>query len=62
VIAAILFHFIINMSQELLEISQTTKCIQTIVLMGVAATIVVIEKEAFFLKDIFHQKEKGSKI
>jgi membrane protease YdiL (CAAX protease family) len=31
VIAAIVFHFIINMSQEILEITQTTKCIQTVV-------------------------------
>jgi membrane protease YdiL (CAAX protease family) len=61
VIAAILFHFIINMSQELLEISQTTKCIQTIVLMGVAATIVVIEKEAFFSERHFPSKRKGVK-
>lgn len=48
VLAAILFHFIINMSQEALEISQVTKCIQTGVLFLVAAGIVVMEKELFF--------------
>jgi membrane protease YdiL (CAAX protease family) len=50
VIAAIVFHFIINISQEILEISQTTKCIQTAVLILVAALIIAIEKEMFFSK------------
>jgi membrane protease YdiL (CAAX protease family) len=50
VIAAIIFHFIINMSQEILEISQTTKCIQTVVLIVVVALIVAMEKEMFFAK------------
>jgi len=50
VIAAIVFHFIINMSQEILEISQTTKCIQTAVLILVAAMIIAMEKEIFFSK------------
>ena len=48
VIAAILFHFIVNMSQELLAISQTTKCIETVVLAVAAAVIVVLDKEMFF--------------
>ena len=50
VIAAIVFHFIINISQEIFEISQTTKCIQTAVLILVAAMIIAIEKEMFFSK------------
>jgi membrane protease YdiL (CAAX protease family) len=50
VIAAIVFHFIINMSQEILEISQTTKCIQTAVLILVAAMIIAMEKGMFFSK------------
>jgi membrane protease YdiL (CAAX protease family) len=50
VLAAILFHFIINMSQEALEISQVTKCIQTGVLLLAAAGIVAMEKELFFSK------------
>ncbi len=61
VIAAIVFHFIINMSQELLEISQTTKCIQTLVLIGVAGTIVVMEKEAFFSKGNYSSIREGVK-
>jgi len=50
VIAAIVFHFIINMSQEILEISQTTKCIQTVGLFIFAVMIIVMEKEIFFSK------------
>lgn len=48
VIAAILFHFIVNMSQEMLAMSQTTKCIETAVLTVVAAVIVILDKEMFF--------------
>ena len=51
VIAAILFHFIINISQELLQMTQVTKCIQTVLLMAVAAAIVAIDKEMFFPGD-----------
>lgn len=50
VMAAILFHFIINMSQEALEISQATKCIQTVVLSLAAGAIIAMEKEMFFSK------------
>jgi len=48
VIAAILFHFMINMSQEMWAISQTSKCIETVVLAVVAAVIVVLDKKMFF--------------
>ena len=51
VIAAILFHFIVNMSQEMLEITQITKCIETVVLIVVAAAIIAIDKEMFFSKE-----------
>ena len=50
VLAAILFHFMINMSQEMLTITQQTKCIETIVLTVVAIAIIVIDKELFFSK------------
>lgn len=50
VIAAIVFHFIINISSEMLNISQVTKCIETIILALVAAALVVLEKEMFFSK------------
>ncbi|WP_440948383.1 MmRce1 family CPBP family CAAX prenyl protease [Methanosarcina sp. T3] len=48
VIAAILFHFIVNISQEILNISQTTKCIETLVLAVVAVAIIALDKELFF--------------
>ena len=50
VLAAILFHFIINMSQEMMQISQTTKCIQSVVLTVVAVAIIAIDRELFFSK------------
>jgi len=53
VIIAILFHFIVNISQEILAMSQTTKSIETVVLTVVATVIVVLDREMFFSqKDI----------
>jgi len=49
--AAILFHFIINISQEALNMTQTTKCIQTFVLIVFAAVIIAYDKELFFSRD-----------
>lgn len=51
--AAILFHFVVNMSQEILNISQMTKCIETVVLIVVAAIIIAFDKEMFFSKAHF---------
>jgi membrane protease YdiL (CAAX protease family) len=51
IITAILFHFIINMSQEMLEITQITKCIETVVLTVVVVAIIAIDKEMFFSKE-----------
>jgi len=51
VIAAILFHFIINITQEMLEITQVTKCIETAVLVIVAVVIIALDKEMFFSKE-----------
>jgi uncharacterized protein len=51
VLAAILFHFIINISQEVLAITQFTKCIETVVLTFVAIAIVVLDKEMFFSEE-----------
>jgi membrane protease YdiL (CAAX protease family) len=50
ILAAILFHFIINMSQEALAITQQTKAIETVVLTVVAVLIVIIDRELFFSK------------
>ena len=55
--AAIAFHFVINMSQEMLEITQATKCIQTVILVIVAAVIVAMEKEMFISKTLLFSQE-----
>ncbi|MEA3324730.1 MAG: MmRce1 family CPBP family CAAX prenyl protease [Euryarchaeota archaeon] len=51
IIAAILFHFIINISQEMLEMTEITKCIETVVLTVVVVAIIAIDKEMFFSKE-----------
>jgi uncharacterized protein len=48
VLAAILFHFIVNISQEIVSMSQMTKSIETVVLTVVAVAIIAIDKEMFF--------------
>lgn len=50
VLAAILFHFVINLSQEILAITQITKCIETVVLI-VVAVIIALDKEMFFSRE-----------
>jgi uncharacterized protein len=46
--AAILFHFYINLFQEAFQMEQITKCIETAVLIIIAAAIVIMNKEMFF--------------
>lgn len=48
IIAAIVFHFIVNMSQEILDITQNTKCIQTAVLLIVTIVLILYDREMFF--------------
>lgn len=50
VMAAVVFHFIVNISNEAFNLSQTTKCIETLVLAAAAAVIIAREKEMFFSK------------
>ena len=49
IIAAILFHFIINISQETLSMTQATKCIETGVLALIVLGLILADKP-FFLK------------
>jgi len=49
---AILFHFIINLSQEALQMTQTTKCIETGVLLIIATILVVSNRKMFFDKPL----------
>jgi uncharacterized protein len=48
IVVAILFHFFINITQEALQMGQVAKCIETVVLIGIAAVIVLINKKMFF--------------
>lgn len=50
VLAAILFHFIINLSQEILAINQMTKCIETGILIVCCIIIIHNDKRLFFSK------------
>lgn len=56
VIAAILFHFIINLTQEMWAVSQTTKCIETVLVAIVAVVIVLLNQEMFFNRGQFKFK------
>lgn len=49
--AAIIFHFIINISQEMFAITQVTKCIETVVLSIFAGMIIILDREMFFSRE-----------
>ena len=57
VFAAVLFHFIINMSQEILNITQATKCIQTGVLTVFTILIILFDKKLFFSNEGINQNQ-----
>ena len=57
ILVAILFHFVINLSQEILNITQTTKCIETVVLFAVAGVIVILDKDLFFSQSHLQQRK-----
>lgn len=50
IVVAILFHFFINLCQEALQMTQTTKCIETVVLLFIAAGLVMLNRDMFFEK------------
>jgi uncharacterized protein len=50
ILAAVIFHFLVNMSQEALNMPQTTKCIETAVIIAVAAFIILLDHNLFFNK------------
>lgn len=47
ILVAILFHFIVNLSQEMLSMTQQTKSIQTFVLTGFALLIIINQSSLF---------------
>jgi uncharacterized protein len=50
ILLAILLHFLIDYFQEVFQITQITKCIETVVLMLFAGIIVVCNRKMFFSK------------
>lgn len=48
ILVAIGFHFFVNICQEALQVTQVTKCIETLVLVLVAAVVVALNREMFF--------------
>ena len=50
ILIAILFHLAINISQEALQMAQVTKCIETVMLIAMAAIIVIRNQKMFFDK------------
>jgi hypothetical protein len=53
--AVILFHFFFNLAQEALNVTQATKCIETVILIIFAVVVVSLNKSLFFDKPD-HQK------
>ena len=51
VLAAIIIHICINFLQEALQMTQFSKCIETVVITVVAAIIIISDKETFFSKE-----------
>ena len=49
-LASIIFHLFINFMQEKIAMTQTTKCVETIVVLIAATIIVLTNKDMFFEK------------
>ena len=59
--AVILFHFFFNLAQEALNVTQATKCIETVILIAFAVAVVSLNKRLFFGK-LNHQKSMDAAI
>jgi membrane protease YdiL (CAAX protease family) len=51
IFASVLFHFFVNLLQEKVAMTQTTKCVETLVLFAAAAIVVAANKKLFFEKE-----------
>ena len=49
-LASIIFHLFINFMQEKIAMTQTTKCVETLVVVVAATIIVLTNKDMFFEK------------
>jgi len=50
IIACMIFHFFVNFLQEKIAMTNTTKCVQTLVLLIAAGAIVALNRDLFFSK------------
>ncbi|MDR3120765.1 MAG: CPBP family intramembrane metalloprotease [Clostridiales bacterium] len=50
IFATVIFHFFVNFLQEKIAMTQTTKCVETLVLFAAAAIVVAANKDLFFEK------------
>ncbi|WP_114418914.1 type II CAAX endopeptidase family protein [Marinospirillum perlucidum] len=50
ILATIVFHFVINLSQEMFSMTQETKCLQTLVLAVITGIIIFVQKPLFLNK------------
>jgi membrane protease YdiL (CAAX protease family) len=50
IFACMIFHFFVNLLQEKIAMTQTTKCVETLVLFFVAAVVIMTNRELFFEK------------
>jgi membrane protease YdiL (CAAX protease family) len=50
IFACMIFHYFVNLLQEQIAMTQTTKCVETVVLFAAAAIAVALNKELFFEK------------
>ncbi len=48
ILGCVIFHFFVNFFQEMIAMTQVTKCIQTVVLALIVAALVLTNKELFF--------------
>jgi membrane protease YdiL (CAAX protease family) len=48
IFACMFFHFFVNFLQEKIAMTQVTKCVETLVLLIVAAVIVALNRDMFF--------------
>jgi membrane protease YdiL (CAAX protease family) len=51
IFTCMIFHFFVNLLQEKIAMTQTTKCVETLVLFFVAAIVVMTNRGLFFEKN-----------
>jgi membrane protease YdiL (CAAX protease family) len=65
IFATMIFHFFVNLLQEKIAMTQTTKCVETLVLFVAAAVVVACNRDLFFetrhIGNILEEKKPGEK-